>query len=113
MFKLYNSFGELSTISLAFWTNFWFRNWWFLAKFFPDVEVYQTTLDHRNQIALIVGHDEAIRAVPPASVPDKLVIDLAMLFESRVKRYQWTTIEFQPTHLDRTQALIIASRASN
>ena len=37
------------------------------AKFFCYVEMDQTTLDHRDQIALIIRNHEANRATAPGS----------------------------------------------
>jgi hypothetical protein len=92
MFKLYNSFGELSTIFLLFWANLWL--WLFYNTFtkFPIRIVFdQLTLYHRNQIAMIVVYYKAHRALAPCARSGKVMVVEPVILVVSVKHHIRTT----------------------
>ena len=96
MFQLYNYSGKLSTILLLFWTNLWIL---FCTKLFVHVVLYQITLNHCNQIAMIIVHHKTNWTVAPSQASIEFGKPTTMLLVLSIKYYPRAAKQRQTTHL--------------
>jgi hypothetical protein len=66
---------------------------WFLLVFelFLNIVIDKTTLNHRNQIAMIVWTDESNWASTPAGSQYEVIVVGTMSLVIRIEHYEWTT----------------------
>ena len=98
MFLLYNGFGPLSTILLAFWTNLWllfFRN---TSELPFGVVFNQGSLHHGNQITMIIRAHEPNRTTAPALFHNEVVVVTPVVLVGGIECYEWSAIEFKSAH---------------
>ena len=98
MFKLYNGFGPLSTVSFAFWTNLWLWLFCNSSKLLLSIVVDQCSLDHCYQITVIIIHYKPKRTLAPRTRALKQVEMVPVILDGWIKHHIGPAKQRQLTH---------------